>query len=52
MMVGSGGTAGSSPKQRGWKRYPEKWEMRGMITRSGIQPRSCRLVRWMDSVSH
>jgi hypothetical protein len=49
IMAGSGGIAGKSGQRMVWKRYPERWVLRGLITRSGIQPRRCRLVQWMES---
>ena len=50
MISGSGGNAGSSRQHAVWKRYPERWVTRGMINRSGIVPRRCRLVQWMESL--
>jgi hypothetical protein len=52
MIAGGGGsgTGGGGAQQRVWKRYPERWVTRGVITRSGIAPRPARLVRWMELV--
>src|SRR5207249_2010168 len=50
MMAGAGGPAGSSGQQQVWKRYPERWVTRGLITRSGIVPRRCRMVQYLESV--